>query len=364
VLDAVNLKGHHAVLYGERGVGKTSLANVIAETLTSEKRVIVSKVNCDTSDDFDSVWKKAFSKIEFYATKPAVGFSKPPRREQSNLADQFPQKLVPNEVIRQLESLSREAVLIIVLDEFDRLPRSTTTLLSDCIKTLSDQAVNVTLMLVGVADSVGELIEEHQSIERALIQIPVPRMPRQELSQIVENGTARLGLSIDRAALDHITALSQGLPYYTHLLSLYASRQALDRHSMTITPIDVKAAIRDALDKSQQSIKSAYYEATRSQHTGNIYRQVLLACALAVTDEFGFFTAAAVREPLSRIMKKSYDIPSFARHLKVFSEPRSGRVLQKVGQERRFRFRFSSPLMQPFVIMTGLNDGLIDVTDV
>ena len=33
VADAVNQPGLHAVIYGERGVGKTSLANVISPTI-------------------------------------------------------------------------------------------------------------------------------------------------------------------------------------------------------------------------------------------------------------------------------------------------------------------------------------------
>ena len=42
VLDAINQQGQHAVLYGERGVGKTSLANMLVPrlrpTLTSLHR--------------------------------------------------------------------------------------------------------------------------------------------------------------------------------------------------------------------------------------------------------------------------------------------------------------------------------------
>jgi len=206
---------------------------------------------------------------------------------------------------------------------------------------------------------VQELIREHESVERALIQIPVPRMSVDELEQIVKNGLTRLNMTIEQMALMQITSLSQGLPYYTHLLGLYAARAALDNQSTQILPKHIKSAIHDAMEKSQQSIKTSYYEATKSQQSDNIFKQVLLACALARTDEFGFFTAAAVKEPLSRIMKKSYDIPSFARHLKIFSEGRGMPILQRVGVKRKFRFRFSNPLMQPFVIMNGLAEGLI-----
>ena len=34
-------------------------------------------------------------------------------------------------------------------------------------------------------------------------------------------------------------------------------------------------------------------------------------------------------------------------------------MLHQVGQERSFFYRFASPIMQPYVILSGLSDGLI-----
>lgn len=365
VVDAINLKGHHAVLYGERGVGKTSLANVISQFLSAHVFVIASRVNCDTSDTYTTLWKKVFSNISVTQEKRGAGFNPETLTTAATIAARYPESIEPNDVLQELRNISKGIVLIIILDEFDRLPKNVSLLLADTIKMLSDQSIGATLLLVGVADSVDELIEQHESVERALIQISVPRMPRDELQQIVTNGLQRLGMTIEGKALSQITTLSQGFPYYTHLICLYASRAALDLKTKHIEPSPhVKLAVQHALTKSQETIKSAYYKATKSQQSENIYKEVLLACALAQTDEFGFFAASSVKKPLSKIMKKKYDVPSFARHLKVFSEARSGHVLQKVGHKRNFRFRFSNPLMQPYVIMTGLAQDLIAPQDI
>ena len=234
-----------------------------------------------------------------------------------------------------------------------------TTLIADTIKTLSDHAVDATLLLVGVADSVDSLIKEHQSIERALVQVRMPRMSIPELNEIIEKGLLSAEMTICATARDKICALSQGLPHYTHLLALNAAQRAALDNRLEVTEQDVRAAIDTALAKAQQSIISAYHKATSSPRE-NLYAQVLLSCALAQPDNLGYFAAVDVRAPLSGIMRKTYEIPAFSQHLNAFCEASRGPVLQRTGTNRRFRFRFSNPLMQPYVIMDGIRRGLIN----
>lgn len=93
-----------------------------------------------------------------------------------------------------------------------------------------------------------------------------------------------------------------------------------------------------------------------------MFSDVLMACALAKTDRFGFFAAQHVREPLSVLTGKRYEIPSFAQHLNDFSEGKWGNVLEKRGCRRNYRYWFTNPLMQPFAIMQGFASGKISPT--
>jgi len=267
----------------------------------------------------------------------------------------------PGDVLEILETLGGLSPPVIFLDEFDRIadPRAR-GMFADTIKMLSDQVVPATVVLVGVADTVDELIAEHGSVERALVQIHMPRMSRGELEQIVERGLSNIGMDIHREALARITALSQGLPHYTHLLAQQAAVIAVQAyHTLTITRAHVDAATGKAIDRAQRSIVNAYHEAIASPQKATLYPQVLLATALAQGDELGFFAPGDVRAPLSAIMGKNIEIPSFVRHLHALAEPDRGEVLQKRGPKRRHRFRFSNPLLQPYVIMHGLHEGLL-----
>jgi hypothetical protein len=234
------------------------------------------------------------------------------------------------------------------------------TAIADTIKTLSDNAISATIIVVGVADSVDDLIKEHYSIERALVQIQMPRMSPNERYEIIEKGLKHLKMTIEENAKKYISNLSQGLPHYIHSLALHAARVAIDKKTKHIVDAHIEIALEKALEGAQQSTKNLYHKAITSVKKNNIYAQVLLACSLAKTDSLGYFAAVDVREPLSSIMKKAYSIASFSRHLKDFCKEARGPILQQFGTKHRYRFRFANPLMQPYITMKGIKDGKIE----
>jgi Cdc6-like AAA superfamily ATPase len=84
--------------------------------------------------------------------------------------------------------------------------RELRNLIANTIKNLSDSSSLPTVIAVGVADSVSDLIDEHESIERCLRQIPMPRMNADELKEIIEKRLPRLAMKIRPDALAYIVA--------------------------------------------------------------------------------------------------------------------------------------------------------------
>jgi hypothetical protein len=347
IVGAVTAEGQHAVLFGDRGVGKTSLANVLTEIFAGVEDGVnlrYVRVNCNTGDSFTILWSNIL------------------REMGVERDDEDAHRLLTPEDVRFI--LAKQPSTVIVIDELDRLENDDAlTSLADTVKSLSDHAVDTTLVLVGVADSVDELIGDHHSIERALVQVPMPRMPQSELAEIVDKGTGQLEMTITASAKERITRLSEGLPHYTHLLAMNACLRALTDDRSEVNDTDVDGAIKAAVDKAQHSIRSSYTSAIRSAHKDALFEQVLLACALAEKDELGCFAAGAVRGPMNRIMRKRYDIPAFARHLTEFTTFERGAVLTRSGRSRNQFYRFRNPMLPPYVILNGLANGVIGETD-
>jgi len=166
------------------------------------------------------------------------------------------------------------------------------------------------------------------------------------------------GMTIDEDAKRRIKHLSQGLPHYAHLLAMHSAQAAASEGRSNIQIQDTQKAIEKALQQAQESVARDYQRATMSPRD-NLYKQVLLSCALADTDSLGFFSAGDVRVPMGAIMGNPYDTLAFAQHLYSFCERARGPVLQRIGAAGSYRFRFRNPLMLPYVIMNGLKSGLI-----
>ena len=362
IVDVINQTGQHVILYGERGVGKTSLANIMSGHLLHH-RVLAPRINCDASDTFDSVWRKAIEQAALTKNVGGPGFA-----NQSTFLPLQSEELLgavatPNAVRRCLTALAVNFLPVFVIDEFDRLDAPTRRAFADTIKSLSDHSVRATILLVGVADSVDQLLAEHQSVQRALVQVRMPRMSTVETQSLLDKGAAALGMTFHPQAGSRIVKLARGLPHYAHLLALYASRAALDNETLEVSAASVASALARALAGTQQSTLSSYETAVRSARKDNLFGAVLLACAMAETNELGEFAAQDVRRHLQNITGRKYEIPNFAKHLQEFCELKRGPVLQKSGIKRLFRYKFIDSLMQPYVIMQGIRAGSIKVTD-
>ena len=243
----------HVVLYGERGIGKTSLLNILSQ-LAQNAKYIVRYVSCSEDADFDTTFRAILRDLPLLYHKDYAPTSDEAERGATlaELAGDGPLSVA--KAGDRLARLSNTRVMII-LDEYDRAANPTfRSAIAELIKTLSDRSVRVQLVIAGVASSLTELVDRIPSIRRNILGLQVPNMNDEEIAQLVRNGQSVSGLSFATDVVRFITSFACGSPYIASLLSQYSGIVALDRRSTVVEKSDVVDAIRQSLDEIRQRV--------------------------------------------------------------------------------------------------------------
>jgi MoxR-like ATPase len=137
--DAVSQTGLHVVIYGERGVGKTSLANIVKPIIeafddpielvqqasdhdspqkTKPSRIVI-KANANSGYTFSSIWKKLLEDLTWLDDSETIGYQ-PKIKGRVSLQDAFglADILGVDDVRRVVSRIANGPVFIV--DEFDR----------------------------------------------------------------------------------------------------------------------------------------------------------------------------------------------------------------------------------------------------
>ncbi len=365
--DVIAQAGQHAIIFGERGVGKTSLAKFGGQQATQTMQMWAT---CHSNDNFATIWDQMLLDVQLRYEVKAPGFTGDSRVEPMPVRQlmllQNDENPSPSHVKRALRRLTASGGSVLVtIDEFDRVrDESTPLLMADLIKILADDQTPVTVVLVGVGRNVDDLMKGHASVVRSLVQIEMPRMAESELREIVERGMKKCAFTVDSRFVAAAAKLCMGLPNYAHLIAQAAARNAAEDLSDHIGLEQLQKALVRALDDFQQTVVEAYTRATASNRD-TLYRPVLLACALARKDVLGRFTTSDVRSALDSIGVHK-GISSFSKHLGDFSTPGGarGNVLTQLTDPGKWRkYRFMDPLMPPYILIQAYADGDIGLEE-
>ncbi len=348
ILDVIDEKGQHCVLYGERGVGKTSLANIIHTN--ADHFSLCVKVTCNRSDSFKGIWTKALSKITFWKKQQEIGFGAKINKTPQQLDLFMPQGTdITSADLENIFEFLDDKVLII-FDEFDSIidPKIKEQF-ADCLKSFSDNVSKITILLVGIGETVNELVGEHQSLERCLKQVQLPRMSKEELGEIIDFGFKEIGIRIEHGVRKKIIEFSSGFPHYTHLLSKFVAQIAVNQKAKMAAHEHFDEAVKIAITNSQQQIRGDYQKAIISSKETAHFENVLFALAHCNVDDYDSSTANEIVSKFNEITGLSFSRESLTYHLGVLCKAERGEVLLKVGTSKNIKYKFRSPLFKNFV---------------
>ena len=356
---AVQETGQHIIIYGDRGVGKTSLANIVGERY---RAAINSLVTCNQNSTLSGLWKSIFKRVPISIQRyKRIGFQLIEESENqiqsiTTLADQLdPQREIDiddiNLILAQANDIGYK--FLFIFDEFDQIKNNKLIAdFSNIIKYSSDHLENITIMIVGIGKSVSDLIENHHSIERSTVQIFLQRMSDRELEEIISKANIELDMDINKDVLEQIVMYSSGYPHYTHLLGKYSTLNSLQRESLHIDCVDFNKAVDQAIENANESIRSAYEKAVITSKSKSLFPTVLVACALVKTDEHGTFRLTDIKGVLEKEFDLHKDLQAYQYHIgKLCTEDR-GNILEKINVSGSLsKYKFSNPLFKSYVIL-------------
>ena len=267
---ALSRKGCSLMVYGERGVGKSSFSNMIKKIAQGDDYLIykykfhkvyepnrfifrVASVTCDSMtksvedvlqrlitspDGLRNIFKYKVEYIESEdGSKFGININPFSSTENSNVKykisyykEQSIFEIFTNIIIFIKNNLLRKNEgLLIHIDEFDRVENKGP--LASLIKSLSKD--NIKFLISGIATDYKELLLGHQSIVRQLYQgrIKINPMTRNEMDALFDLASEqnKKRITFNSSFRDMVYNISQGLPYFIQL----SGQLALDSFSKT-----------------------------------------------------------------------------------------------------------------------------------
>ncbi|MDZ7588995.1 MAG: ATP-binding protein [Parasphingorhabdus sp.] len=238
----------HVVVFGDRGIGKTSTLHVLRQLAVSA-RYTVCYNSCGIGTSFSDMFRTAASDIpllfheSFDPTDPKI-------EARASLADILPEGELGVGQITEILSKVRGTRILIILDEFDRADsQKFREQVAELIKNLSDRAVPVQIIIAGVAANLTELIAHIPSVRRNIVGLPIHAMAAEEVSELVHNGEEVSGLTFSEDAVNSVVAIANGSPYLANLVGQHAGLAATAREAADVGLEDIAVALNEAMEE-------------------------------------------------------------------------------------------------------------------
>lgn len=392
--DSLHVLGSVPMIYGDRGLGKSSLALQIARiamgdiellahsnaqhlALDEEDRFLTLQVTCtDAVQSLPELLQaliNAAESIELEVTPTGSTSSR-------HLVDRTTRKKLTLKVVEfestkkyeaekgrlTYQDLNLEEKLVqlcdiltnaygqpvlFIIDEVDRMGDGHG--LASFLKAYSSATLK--FMLVGIASNVSEILGDHQSLERRLDPVRVPNMTIAELRQIATQAEAYLErhghrIVFNTDAKQRLALVAAGFPWFVHVLGQSALLKVADRGETVVTEADIAIAIVDLVDnKFSQQFRDTYQHAVRDSYA----REVVLR-SLAYWRDVDIPT----RE-VYRVIKENWNFANPSAYKGHLCKPEYGEVLYTPVFQSQGLVRFKNEMFKAYVrIRPSLFDGI------
>ncbi|WPZ32243.1 ATP-binding protein [Thalassobaculum sp. OXR-137] len=362
--------GRHIFIYGDRGIGKTSLAQTAAfqhQSSEIEPPLVACYKEASFSDLMATALQRCVQHTVFNGSKRdqetlSVGPSFLKYTVQRVSDNNLELGVVSvNDALSAFKYLIEKQIVrepVIVFDEFNQIADDAVKLnMANIIQQTSVQGVGVKFVFCGIGQSLDDLIGTHKSAERYLKTIRLEKINHSARHEIIQTAFAAAGLEIDREFVIRLGIISDGYPHYIHLATEYILWAMFD-DSETVsfcTSDHFKKGIYDSVRNAETSSRLTYDRATKKYMDD--YQEVLWA----------FADTPVLERQIQEVYGSSYDyvmktrkkeklsLDRFRSRVSMLVKDRHDRILSSNGSGW---YKFTDNVVRGFVRMKAEEAGV------
>ena len=368
---ALYAPGRSIFIYGDRGVGKTSLAHTVAYSHQSANRD-PALIACGPGSTFSGVMRSVVAALKgrkapqsstvHKAKIDVMGVGLEFSRNNRALNEEAPTEFDLATAVEALLTIEHQTGKdsVVVIDEFDRINSEIERgHFADFIKQVGDQHIPIRFVFCGVAKSMQMLLGAHESCFRYLEGVELQRLPWEGRFEIIDTTAKALGVAVETHARFRIAAISDGFPYYVHLICEKLFWQMFnDKTACTDSNLDhYREAVAESVMGIEQHLKVTYEKAAVKETAD--YEQLLWA----VADHADLFRSTeSIYDSYLRLSSDPdrLDRSTVVSRLNSLKGASCGRILVNA---KRGWYQFTESVMRGYVRLRAEEKGLELATD-
>ncbi|WP_404337284.1 AAA family ATPase [Sphingomonas sp. MMS12-HWE2-04] len=335
LMDSVVIQRKHALIFGGRGSGKTSLARVFGD-LADEAGCVALYGSASAGADVGGLFRPFLAELPMTQGSHATIGADADVQQLANL-------FVANVTQRTL----------LIVDEFDRVesPRTRHDV-ATLLKLLTDMHAPVQVVLVGIAGNVDGLIASHPSLRRHLFAQPVPPIANDELAGLLRLCGQQAGLELDERAVERIVGIALGSPYHARLVGMHAALAADTARRDRVTLADVQQGTADAIEEWSDLSPEVRRIFDRALRTAGPLRSVLAAA--------GALASQSQALDADRLARASADLFEDARDSLAAAEQAIALLRPALTEREPGLFEFEDSLSPQFLVLLATETAPAD----
>lgn len=368
--DAIRELGGQVLIYGDTGVGKSSLLRYAAEDQGAD----VVSVDCLSSKSYEDLLEDAVRKLidvrEIKRQRTTTGSAEVEGeaglsrllslkgRIRGEHAKQREFEVVERPLLDVvIEAMQAGGVRLLVLDNFQNVnnerDRSLVAQTMEFLSDRADETGDIKIVVIGIADDAPDLLGGSGSFRRRTSEIGVPRMPDDEIEEILRNGFRFLEFDTDDEAIEQLIFYADGFPFFAHLLGLHVARASRRASATTIT----ESLIEPALARAASSVEQSFEERTRRafEAGGEVQPRRRILQILTHSPQREWRSAEVIGE-FERLYEPRTDYAFLHVALAQLMGQNFGAMLRRTGPRNRYVYKFADPHMRPYLRIAAFRE--------